>query len=113
MTAIQPRSAEACFKKPDAHFAVVLVYGPDTGLVHERARALVTASVEDLNDPFQLVRIDGDALSDDPSRLIEEVSTIPLFDGRRAVWVRAATRNLASAVEPILEQSPSDCRGVI
>jgi hypothetical protein len=41
--------------------AVVLVYGPDAGLVGERARAAAEATVSDPNDPFQLVRIEGDA----------------------------------------------------
>ena len=40
----------------------MLVYGPDAGLVRERADALIAAAVDDPNDPFSLVRIDGDEL---------------------------------------------------
>src|SRR5437868_5546576 len=63
MTLIQPRSADAFVRKPDAHMAVVLVYGPDTGLVSERVKALVKVSVDDPADPFQLVQIDGDEVA--------------------------------------------------
>ena len=55
----------------------MLVFGPDAGLVRERVDALVKASVDDVNDPFAFVRIDGDELSANPSRLVEEAHTIP------------------------------------
>lgn len=113
MTLIQPRSADAFVRKPDAHMAVVLVYGPDTGLVSERVKALVKVSVDDPEDPFQLVQIDGDEISSDPARLADEAFTIPLFGGRRAIRVRAGGRNLVPAVEPLLQAPPTDCRVII
>jgi DNA polymerase III subunit delta len=113
VTTIQPRSAEAFVKRPDANLPVVLVYGPDTGLVAERARALVAASVEDPNDPFQMIKLDGDAVAADPERLADEAFTVPLFGGRRAVWVRAGAKSLVPAVEPLLATPPRECRVVI
>jgi len=113
MTAIERRAVDAFVAKPDAHFAVVLVYGPDTGLVSERVRALVAASVDDPEDPFQLVRLDGDEISGDPARLADEAFTIPLFGGRRAIRLRAGSRNIVPAVEPILASPPPSCRVVI
>jgi DNA polymerase-3 subunit delta len=113
MATIERRAADAFIKKPDAHFAVILVYGPDTGLVSERVRALVAASVDDIEDPFQLVRLDGDEVSGDPARLADEVFTIPLFGGRRAVRLRAGGRNLVPALEPVLANPAATCRVVI
>ena len=56
----------------------------------QRARQrLIKASVDDPNDPFALARLEGEELSAEPSRLVEEAQTIPLFGGRRAVWVKA------------------------
>ena len=69
----------------------MLVYGPDAGLVRERADALVRASVDDPNDPFAFVRIEGEELSANPSRLVDEAHTVPLFGGRRAVLVKASS----------------------
>ena len=59
--------------------SIVLVFGPDAGLVRERAEALIRMSVDDLKDPFQLARLEGDDLASEPSRLDEEANTIPLF----------------------------------
>jgi DNA polymerase III subunit delta len=113
VTTIQPRNVEAFVRRPDATMAVVLVYGPDTGLVSERAKAIVAASVDDPADPFQMVKLDGDAVAADPERLADEAFTVPLFGGRRAVWVRAGAKSLVAAVEPVLAAPPRDCRIVI
>lgn len=113
MTAIKPSDIDAFLARPDPARPIVLVYGEDAGLVSERATALIRASVDDPNDPFALARIDADDLSGDPSRLVEEAHTIPLFGGRRAVWVKGAGRFTAAAVEKLLAAPPPECRVVI
>ena len=113
MTALKATQVDAFVAKPSPAQPVVLVYGADAGLVRERAEALVRASVDDLNDPFSLVRLEGDLVASEPSRLVEEANTIPLFGGRRAVWVKAGARNLAPAVEILLGAAPKECRVVI
>jgi DNA polymerase-3 subunit delta len=91
----------------------VLVYGPDAGLVRERTERIVHASVDDPRDPFALARLEGDDLASEPSRLYEEAHTVPLFGGRRAVWIKAGSRNFTAAVETMLAAPPTDCRVVI
>jgi len=113
MVALKGSDIDSFVARPDSARPVVLVFGPDAGLVRERAEALVRASVDDPKDPFQLARLDGDDLAGTPTRLIEEVSTVPLFGGRRAVWVKAGGRNIAPAVEPLLASPAQDCRVVI
>jgi DNA polymerase-3 subunit delta len=113
MTAIKPSDADAYVSRADPSRPVVLIYGPDAGLVHERAQALVKVSVDDPADAFSLIRIDGDDLSANPFRLVEEANTIPMFGGRRAIWVRAGSRNIAPAVEAVIAQPGADCRIVI
>ncbi len=113
MVALKGADIDRFVARPDPARPIVLVYGPDAGLVRERAEALVHASVDDPKDPFQLARLDGDELAGTPTRLIEEVNTVPLFGGRRAVWVKAGGRNLAPAVEPLLASPAPDCRVVI
>src|SRR5499427_10751821 len=95
------------------HQPVVLVFGPDAGLVRERAETLVRISVDDPKDPFQLARLDGDELASEPTRLVEEANTIPLFGGRRAIWIKAGGRNFAPALEALVAAPPPDCRVVI
>jgi DNA polymerase III subunit delta len=113
MVAIKAADADAFVARPDPARLVVLVFGPDAGLVSERATALIKASVDDVNDPFALARLEAEALSADPARLAEEAQTIPLFGGRRAVWVKAGGRNIAPAVEALLALPRIECRVVI
>ncbi len=113
MVALKGSDIERFVTRPDPARPIVLVFGPDAGLVRERAEALIRASVDDPKDPFQLARLDGDDLSGEPTRLVEEANTIPLFGGRRAVWVRAGSRNFAPAVEALIAAPSPDCRVVI
>jgi DNA polymerase-3 subunit delta len=113
MVAIKAAEADTFIARPDPAKPVVLIFGPDAGLVSERAAALIKASVDDVNDPFSLVRVDAEELGANPARLAEEAQTIPLFGGRRAVWAKAGSRNIAPAVETLLALSTSECRVVI
>jgi DNA polymerase-3 subunit delta len=113
MTAIKAFDVDKFIAKPDPAQPIVLVFGPDAGLVRERVDALVKASVDDPNDPFAFVRIEGEELSGNPSRLVEEAHTVPLFGGRRAVLVRAGSRNITAAVEPVIAAPSSECRVII
>ena len=113
MVAVKAGNADAFLARSDRLPGVVLIFGEDSGLVSERVKALIRASVDDPDDPFSLVRIDGDEIAGDPARLLDEAQTMPLFGGRRAVWVRAGGRNLAPAVEALLALPQSECRVVI
>jgi DNA polymerase III subunit delta len=113
MVAIKAADVDAFLARPDPARPIVLVFGPDAGLVSERVNAIVKASVDDPNDPFALARLDGEDLAAEPSRLVEEAQTIPLFGGRRAVWVKAGSRNIAPAVEALIAGPKSECRVVI
>ena len=113
MVALRGKEIDAFLARPDPGRPIILLYGPDAGLVRERADALLASAVDDPNDPFSLVRLDGDELSAEPSRLVEEALTIPLFGGRRAIRVRAGSRSFASGVETLAEVPLKDCRVVI
>lgn len=112
MVAVRPGDAEAALARRDRGKSVVLIYGPDTGLVRERAEGLVRRVVPDAHDPFALVRLEGDEVASDPRRLIDETSTIGLFGGERVVWVRAGSRNIVPALQPVLA-GPCDALVVV
>jgi DNA polymerase-3 subunit delta len=113
MVAVKASDADAFLARPDPARPVVLVFGPDAGLVSERVNAIVKSSVDDRDDPFSLVHLEGEEVAANPGRLLEEAQTIPLFGGRRAVWVKAGSRNIAPAVEELLALPRSECRVVI
>ena len=113
MVALRGKEIDSYLARPDPGRPIILLYGPDAGLVRERADALMASAVDDPNDPFSLVRLDGDELAAEPSRLVDEAMTVPLFGGRRAIRVRAGSRNFASGVDTLAETPIRDCRIVI
>jgi len=113
MVALRGKEIDAFLARPDPGRPIMLLYGSDAGLVRERADALLASAVDDPSDPFSLVKLDGDELSAEPSRLIDEAMTIPLFGGRRAIRVRAGSRNFAGGVDALAEMPLKDCRIVI
>lgn len=81
---------------PDNHITIVLIYGPDKGLVSERASIFARKTGLPLDDPFSVIKMDaGDA--DQEGRLLDEARTVPMFADRRLVWVRGITSHLAIA----------------
>src|SRR6201986_4455764 len=113
LVALRGKEIDAFLARPDPGRPIILLYGPDAGLVRERADALLASAVDNPNDPFSLVKLDGDELSAEPSRLVDEALTIPLFGGRRAIRVGAGSRNFASGVDALAETPLKDCRIVI
>lgn len=113
MVALKRGEIDAFLARADAARPIVLVYGPDSGLVRERVDAVIRASVDDAGDPFALARLEGEQLTGEPTRLVEEAHTVPLFGGRRAVWVKAGGRNILPAVEALLAGPSPECRVVI
>ena len=100
------------------HISLVLLYGPDHGLIVERAGALARAVTNGVDDPMQIVRLEGDHLAADPAKLSDEANTISMFGGRRAIRVRASnlrggTRTLIPAISPVLETPPLDALVII
>jgi DNA polymerase III subunit delta len=113
LVALRGKDIDAFLARPDPGRPIILLYGPDAGLVRERAEALLASAVDDPNDPFSLVKLDGDELSAEPSRLVDEAMTVPLFGGRRAIRVRAGSRSFAGGVDTLADMPLRDCRIVI
>ena len=93
---------EAFIARPKPEVATVLLYGPDAGLVAERARRLGTMVAGSLNDPFQVSELDPDLLEREPHRLVEEAQALCLMGGRRLVRVRNATDRVTDACRQLV-----------
>src|SRR6202020_3036425 len=113
MVALRGKEIDVFRARPVPGRPILLLYGPDAGLVRERADALLASAVDDPSDPFSLVRLDGDELAAEPSRLVDEAMTIPLFGGRRAIRIRAGSRSFARGPGTPAASPPKDCRIVI
>lgn len=93
---------EAFLARPDAAIRLFLLFGPDGGLVRERAGRLARRLLGADAEPFQLVRLEGATLADDPARLADEAGQIGMFGGERVIRV-ADGGTAPTAVEAFLE----------
>ena len=115
MTEKKAHEVDGWLGRPDPRMAIVLIYGPDRGLVAERARLFVSKSGIATDDPFSLVRIDASEIERDPGRLIDEAGTVSMFSARRLIWVRdaGAHKGFADAVKALASSPLADATVLI
>ena len=93
----------AFLEHPDRAVRAVLLYGPDAGLICERADTLARTVCPDLKDPFRVADLSGPALSADPARLADEAAQLSLIGGRRVIRVHDAADRLAGLFAGFLD----------
>ena len=113
MTEVKGAGIDRMLSKPPKDLAAALIFGPDQGLVRERAETLIQAVVPDLKDPFRIADLDDGALASDPARLFDEAAALAMLGGRRVVRVRGAGNSLAKLFERFLEGTPGDALLVV
>ncbi len=111
---IAPRDIDGYLARPDPQARVILVYGPDSGLVSERGEALMRALANDPDDPFEVSEVRGAELQGwtEYGRLAEAAASLSLLGGGRVIRVRGATDSHAAALERFLDRAPGEGRMV-
>jgi DNA polymerase-3 subunit delta len=110
---VKTSDADRFADKPPASLKAALFFGPDQGLVHERAERLAKSVVDDLTDPFRVSDLDEAALNSDGARLFDEAAAISMLGGRRVIRIRSAGNALAKLFESFLEDSVGDALVVV
>jgi DNA polymerase-3 subunit delta len=110
---VQPRDAEAFLSNPPPDCRALLLYGPDEGLVRERAGKIIGTILEDPQDPFRLAELTPARLKDDPAALADEAAAIAFTGGRRIVRVRDASDPQAAIFEDFFASLPGDALIVV
>lgn len=107
------RSADSFVLKPDPGVRAVLLYGPDEGLVRERAQSLTKAVAGSIDDPFSVVELTADRLSGGPAKLIDEACAIGLGGQRKVIRVRRAGNDVAHHISTALESASAQALIVV
>ena len=84
----KPRDIDRALRRPDPDIKVYLLFGPDAGLVRERAAALCSRIVPDVEDPFAVTRLSDDDLRSDPAALADALAALSLTGSERLVRLR-------------------------
>ena len=94
--------AERFCRRPDPAYPVILVHGPDDGLVRERVERLIRTVLDDPKDPFRTSEVSVDRLRSEPSCLADEARSLCLLGGRRVIRLRQATDQASAACRNLL-----------
>jgi len=89
---------------------MVVIYGPDHGMVAERGLRYARATGLPLDDPFCVFKAEAADLEQDAGQLQTEILTIPMFAERKLVWVRGLTsqkRVIDALLSALVESAPS------
>jgi DNA polymerase III subunit delta len=105
---LQFRQIEPFVKNPDKTARVILIYGPDDGLMRERSKMIAHTIVKDVNDPFNVAVLSSDILIEDPTRLADEANAISMLGGGRLVRIENASDKITTFVKLYLENPSPD-----
>lgn len=109
----KPGQVETFLKSPEPGVRAALIFGPDAGLVRERADRLARSVVPDLGDPFRTAELTPAQLRDDPARLADEAAAIAFTGGRRVVRIRDSGDALTTLLQAFLGDPPGDALIVV
>ena len=100
---IKASDADRFVSKPDPAAILVLIYGPDEGLVRERSRVLASGVIGTPPDPMQITELTDADLKGDPARLADEAAALSLMPGARLVRIRTSGDGQARLIQSFLE----------
>jgi len=110
---VKTGDADRFSAKPPANLKAALFYGPDQGLVHERAEKMAKSIVDDLSDPFRVIDFEESALTSDGAKLFDEAAAISMLGGRRVIRIRTGANALAKLFESFLDDAVGDALVVV
>ncbi|MBL0318632.1 MAG: DNA polymerase III subunit delta [Alphaproteobacteria bacterium] len=110
---INPTQIEQFIASQLHSIKVVLVYGPNTGLVSVRAKGMIHKVIGQVDDPFRMATMTFDSIKDDPARLADEMGAISMMGGRRLIRITNALPSLSKPIQEVLEQVKTDALIVI
>lgn len=103
MTALKGKAIDAFLARRDETVGAALVYGPDLGLVRERADKIAALVTPDTKDPFNYLELQDGDIKGEPSRLADELCALSLMGGERVIRIRTTGEGAAEAAKIALD----------
>ena len=88
MVAFKAAQVASLLSKPQSEFRAFLLYGPEVGLISDRAAELARKLVEQSEPAGEIIRLDDRDLAEDPARLAVETQTISMFAGQKVIRLK-------------------------
>ena len=104
---IASRAADRFVAAPPEQLRACLLYGPDGGLVRERATTICRQRVDDLTDPFRVSTLSAVTLAEHPDNLADEAAMLSLTGETRVVRADGVSDSVLDAVENLLSRPES------
>jgi len=110
MAEIKAHEFDQFVKRRAKDYRIFLIYGPDRGLVSERAGELAKMTGVDTADAFSFMRLEASDINADPGRLYDEANSTGLFGGEKLIWIKGAgaDKNLSDALSGIAQNPPDN-----
>ncbi len=111
MVKLAARDITANITKLNPAFRAVLIFGADEGQVRETAKKLASQIVEDLNDPFNMVKPTAQSITDDPAQLCDELNAMSMMGGRRVVWLDIRGERMGASLNDAIKNAVDNQQG--
>ncbi len=103
MAALKANAIASFIRAPGEDIGAALIYGPDAGLVRERATSVSRQVTPDLNDPFNAIEFTDQDLKAEPSRLADEAAALSFAGGRRLIRLRTVGDAASQAAKRLID----------
>lgn len=85
---LKAHEVDRALSRPDPDIQAFVIFGPDSGLVRERANQLAKALVDNPDDPFTVTRLTEEDIKADPAALADAMAAMSLMGTAPLVRVR-------------------------
>lgn len=108
MATISAREFEKSLDERLRGIRVVVLHGDNDEIKSDLFRAIRKSLGIDLDDPFRLVRLDGNVLDSDPGRLADELGAISMFGGSRLIRANVTARQAERVIQQAFDGPAGD-----
>ena len=108
MAEVKPHEFDRLLRSSASLPHVMLFFGPDRGLVSERAQKAAERTGISLSDPFSVIQLDPSDIQKNYGLLADEVNAIGLFGGDRLIWLKGAgnEKPVVDAFSAVVDNMP-------